>query len=72
MVRKENILPPQSTFLGESRMSPANKSASTFDDTVATLVEYFAAIEDELALDSRGNPEGKLNAPLPQFEADWV
>lgn len=51
-------------------MPPANKSASTFDDTVATLIEYFAAIEDELALDSRGNPERQLNAPLPQFVTD--
>lgn len=51
-------------------MSPAESPTIGFDKTVAKLVTDLAAIERELLLDARGNPEDQLKAPLTSFLSD--
>lgn len=51
-------------------MFPAESPTIGFDKTVAKLVTDLAAIERELLLDARGNPEDQLKAPLTSFLSD--
>lgn len=51
-------------------MPPAESSTPTFDRAVTKLVTDLTAMERELSLDARGNPEDQLKAPLTRFLSD--
>lgn len=51
-------------------MSPTESPSSAFDSAVIELIGRLSAIDEELALDARGNPEDQLKAPLTHFLND--
>lgn len=51
-------------------MSPAHPINLDFNGIVTRLITELSAIEQELALDARGNPEDQLKAPITTFLRD--
>lgn len=57
------------TFLG-TRMANANTAADKFGAAVSRLTSELTAVDKELSLDSRSNPEDQLKAPIARFLED--
>ena len=57
------------TSLG-ARMANANPAAQKFGAAVSRLTSELTAVDKELSLDSRSNPEDQLKAPVARFVED--